>query len=124
MRKSVVTVIAILAVMTFAFSAHAQKRAVKGFGHGYGGCCFYYDGEGWGQNQFTPITQDEAKARLDAYIKDNFKGYTVKDIKGVETPRGIAHIAEVNDVSGNVFKFFIGCNGIVRGPIHKGNFRN
>ena len=129
MRKSIVTTIAVLTALVFGLSAYAHR--------GFENCgnmpccanCYGYDkgfgpangGRGW-SNQAKPITQDEAKAKVEAIVKENFKGYTVTGIKSLETFRGMAYVADVKDSSGNVFSFFIGCNGMVRGPIHNGNF--
>jgi len=73
-------------------------------------------------NQVNPITTDEAKAKVEVYIKDNFKGYTVTDIKSAERFRGTAYIVDVKDVSGNIFNFFVRCDGKLKGPIHKVRF--
>ena len=124
MKKSIVTIIVVLVVMTFAFSAYAQRMGKMGGCGGYGGGCGGY-GElcpnfqgGSDQYQYAPMSQDEAKSRIEAYVKTNFKGYTVTGIKSVQTYRGTAYAADAKDASGNLFNFFVGPNGIVRGPIH------
>ena len=125
MRKSIVVTIAVLMALTIALSAHARKG--KGWfdpnADCYCGNCMNapFNGTANGVSPVNPITQEEAKAKVEAYVKENFKGYSVTGVKNVDTYRGTAYVVEVKDASGNLFNFFVGRKGI-KGPIHNGNF--
>ena len=121
MRKKLIIVIAIAAAMTIGFSAYAQKGSGKQYDCPGGSYKERIKGGIDKLSQDKPITQDEAKSKVETYVKENFKGYTVTGIKSVEKARKALYIAEVKDVSGNIFNFFVGRNGIVKGPVLKNN---
>jgi hypothetical protein len=115
----------ILAVLTVALAAGTAlaygkggergERAYRGCG-GYEQGCGNYDGEGR-KGEFKQVTAEEAKASLEKYIKENFKGYKIEKIDKFVMPRGESYQATVTDAGGNTFYFHVRGNGSVAGPI-------
>jgi uncharacterized protein YaaQ len=77
-----------------------------------------------GATGFVNITEEEAVAKVQAYIDSNqLKGYTVNGTSSFVSPRGFdSYIVKVSDNGGNNFVFMVGARGFVRGPILESNF--
>ena len=111
-------VLALVAGTALAYGKGGD-RGERGFRGGCGGFeerCGGVDGEGR-RGEFKQITAEEAKASLEKYINENFKGYKIEKIDKFVMPRGESYQATVTDAGGNTFYFHVRGNGSVAGPI-------
>lgn len=124
-----------LALLTLAVILSAGMAMAYGPGQGRGGKGYYgggYNGNGCGGNgynvpcgegqnansgNFEPVTEEAAKAAVEKYVSENFKGYKIEKFDKFVMPRGVAYQATAKDSSGNIFYFHVNRHGNVRGPI-------
>ncbi|KAA0258820.1 PepSY domain-containing protein [Deferribacter autotrophicus] len=85
----------------------------QGFGYGPGYCMGY--GAGF-QGNVKQITEDDAKKLVEKILKENFKGYKVKEVEKFRMPMGTMYEVDVVDAAGNKFEFHVNPWGFVMGP--------
>lgn len=136
MKKIIISCLMIVGLSTISF---AQKAPKGPDGAGYYGCCccgpcdMGYgpmgkkgpkgpDGKG---PKGKPVPAEEsavksakdAKAMVEAYVKDNFKGYKVGNVEEFDSRRGgKAYSIDVTDAGGNKAVFHINPWGRIVGP--------
>ncbi|BAI79812.1 hypothetical protein DEFDS_0308 [Deferribacter desulfuricans SSM1] len=100
-----------------------------GFGRGYGmmGPGYSYQGNGYGsgmmrgygpnyQGEVKQITKEDAKKAVEKVLKENFKGYKIKEVEKFRMPMGTMYEVDVVDAAGNKFEFHVNPWGNVMGP--------
>ncbi len=141
MKKFLVAAVMVLGVASFAMAQHGWGH---GYGHGNGGgygngwnCggpCYNGNGQmmrgggmgmGPGYNRQAPESAvknaDEAKAKVQEVINNNFKGYKIGKVETIQVPRGTVYEVNVTDAGGNQFVFHVNPWGRVMGPMANGN---
>ena len=104
--------------LTVIFFSVASTNAFAQNRGGMGDCCFGNRAMYGFGDAVIIITEAEAKANVQRYVSENFKGWTVGNFTAHQTPRGnVVHRVEATDASGNRFFFGVHPCGIVRGPI-------
>ncbi|KAA0256885.1 PepSY domain-containing protein [Deferribacter autotrophicus] len=86
-----------------------------GAGYGPGYCMGYGYGAGF-QGPVKQITEEDAKKAVEKVLKENFKGYTIKEVEKFRVPMGTMYEVDVVDSAGNKFEFHVNPWGFVRGP--------
>jgi hypothetical protein len=119
MKKIILVITA--ALMFSAVNAFAWHGGYAGKGEGG---CPCPNGNGTFQNEngigadINSFNAENAKSVLENSLKPKYKGYVFGDIESFSTPRGLAfYQVKATDSAGNVFVFFFGHRGHVRGPI-------
>lgn len=88
---------------------------MRGYGRGFGpGYCMGY-GPNY-QGEVKQITEEDAKKAVEKVLKENFKGYQIKEVEKVRVPRGTMYEVDVVDAAGNKFEFHVNPWGNVMGP--------
>lgn len=93
--------------------------------NGYG-CCMMAAGPGAGIGQGTEqITADGAKAKVQEFVNQYYKGYKVGDATAETGPRGFTmYVVKATDASGNSFVFHVNPGGFIRGPILESQYND
>ncbi|KAA0257183.1 PepSY domain-containing protein [Deferribacter autotrophicus] len=83
----------------------------QNFGPGF---CMGY-GQKWFANA-NGISEKEAKNLVSKILKENFKGYKIKEVEKFRMPMGTMYEVDVVDAAGNRFEFHVNPFGAVMGP--------
>ncbi|PLX68032.1 MAG: hypothetical protein C0603_07940 [Denitrovibrio sp.] len=135
--KKVLTIVAIAALAaTTAFAypvggfggaggqggpCYGQGQGKAGFGPGMGRG--FHRGGGFQQQNAEPVDEAGAKAKVDAYIAENLKGFEVQATEKLDMPRGTMYRYSVKDTNGNEFLLMVNPWGQVRGPVPASAFK-
>ncbi|MCD8567913.1 MAG: PepSY domain-containing protein [Geovibrio sp.] len=121
MKKAVLLTLAVVLAAGMAF---AYGPGAKGGRGGFGGCggAGYQSPCGGGPcgsaaADFQPVTEEAAKAAVEKYVAENFKGFKIDKFDKFVMPRGESYQATVKDANGNTFYFHVRMDGSVFGPI-------
>ncbi len=120
MKKAALLTLAVVLAAGMAFAYGPGPKGVRGGGPcggaGYQSPC---GGGPYGGpiTDFQPVTEEAAKASVEAYVAENFKGFKIEKFDKFVMPRGESYQATVKDANGNVFYFHVRVDGSVFGPI-------
>jgi hypothetical protein len=116
MKKIILVITA--ALMFSAANAFAWGHGGYG-GKGEGGCPngTFQNENGIGAD-INSFNAESAKSILENSLMPKYKGYVFGEIESLSTPRGLVfYQVKATDSAGNIFVFFFGHRGHIRGPI-------
>lgn len=132
MKKLAITLgaLALGASMAFAYGPGMAKGSQSGgfgtyqgysqnVGPGWCGCpgAGYYAGQ---QQTVEPLTEDEARAKVQEFLAANLKGYEISNVQQFNVPRGQVYQFSVSDDNGNTLILRVNPFGYVVGPFTTG----